>query len=142
MRSHIFVRPAKPEEAQTFFDWSVTNDKNGFDPEVATYPSTITWCAYDQKGPLAYMPMQVPLMMESLGTRPDATEYEIASALKEFTQEFVTQAHIRGAGEIYFLGTDANTDKLAKNQIFEKLPYTVYRVRLRDLEKQCESTQS
>jgi len=50
------------------------------------------------------------------------------------TQQFVTQAHSRGAGEIYFLGTDEGTDQLATNQIFEKLPYSVYRLKVKDLE--------
>lgn len=79
------------------------------------------------------MPVQVPLMMESVATRPGADKKEIAVALKELTQECVTQCHIRGAGEIYFLGTDAGTDAMAANQIFEKLNYTVYRLRIKDL---------
>jgi len=73
-------------------------------------------------------------MMESIATRPGASKLEIAEAMKELTQQFVTQAHSRGAGEIYFLGTDEGTDQLATNQIFEKLPYSVYRLKVKDLE--------
>lgn len=134
MRNHIYVRPARREDCDLFLEWSRTNPANGFDPEVAKYPSTITWCAYDRHGPVAFMPMQVPLMMESLAVRPGASKSDVAIALKELTQQFVTQAHIRGAGEIYYLGTDDGTDALAANQIFEKLPYSVYRVRVKDLE--------
>jgi DNA-binding transcriptional regulator GbsR (MarR family) len=82
------------------------------------------------------MPMQCPLMMESLASRPGASKSEIAVALKELTQQIVTQAHQRGAGEIYFLGTDVDTDVMACNQIFERVDYPVYRVRLKDLENQ------
>lgn len=81
------------------------------------------------------MPLQRPFVMESLAPRPDATKHEISAALKEFTQNAVTQAHIQGAGEILFLGTDQGTDHLAENQIFEKLPYVVYRLRIKDLQK-------
>lgn len=133
MRNHLFVRPAKPEDSEQFTEWSRNTAKNEFDPHVAAYPSTITWCVYDRHGPLAFMPMQVPLMMESIATRPGASKLEIAAAMKELTQEFVTQAHIRGSGEIYFLGSEEGTDNMASNQIFEKLPFTVYRLRIKDL---------
>jgi len=32
-----------------------------------------------------------------------------------------------------FLGTEDGTDAMAQNQIFERLPYAVYRLRLKDL---------
>lgn len=134
---HLFVRPAKPEDVVIFEEWSRNTPDNGFDPKVATYPSTITWCVYDQHGPLAYMPMQCPLVMDSLASRPWASKSEVAAALKELTQEFVTQAHIRGAGEILFLGSEQGTNEMATNQLFEELPYKVYRLKLKDL---CEST--
>lgn len=138
MRNHLFVRPAKPEDSALFEEWSRGTKNNGFDPEVAAYPSTITWCVYDQHGPLAFMPMQCPLVMDSLASRPWASKYEIAAALKELTQEIVTQAHIRGSGEILFMGTEDGTDKLASNQLFEEVPYKVYRLKIKDL--QCEYT--
>lgn len=134
MRKHLFVRPAVAEDGKQFFEWSSNTPNNGFDPQVAAYPSTITWVVYDESGPLAYMPMQCPLVMDSLATRPGASKSEIAAALKELTQQFVTQAHIRGAGEILFLGTEEGTDKMAQNQLFEELPYKVYRLRIKDLQ--------
>ena len=142
MRKHLYVRPARAEESQQFAEWSLANTKGEFDPAPATYPSTITWCVYDEYGPMAYMPIQCPLMLESLATRPGASKTEIALAIKELTQQAVTQAHIKGAGEIYFLGSDEGTDAMAANQIFEKLPYSVFRLRIKDLEHTCESTQS
>lgn len=133
MRNHVYVRPATKADSEQFMEWSRSNPDNGFDPAVAAYPSTITWVVYDRFGPLAYMPMQCPLMMESIAYRPGASRAEIATAMKEFTQQFVTQAHIRGSGEIYFLGSEEGTDNMASNQIFEKLPFTVYRLRIKDL---------
>lgn len=133
MRKHVYVRPAKQEDAEIFTEWSRNTPNNAWDAEVAKYPSTITWCAYDHNGPLAFMPMQCPLMMESIASRPGADKKEIAVAMKELTQEFVTQAHIRGAGEIFFLGSEEGTDHMAANQIFEEVPYKVYRLRIKDL---------
>lgn len=129
----IFVRPVQQNEGQLYFDWARENPVNEFDPDVALFPSSNTWCAYDKDGPLAYQTVQQPFMLESLAPRPGATKYQIAIALKELTENVITQAHIKGVGEIYFLGTDADTDAMAGNQIFERLEFPVYRVKLKDL---------
>lgn len=134
LRKPIFVRPARAEDNEIFLEWSRNTPSNGFDTEVARYKSTITWCAYDKFGPLAFMPVQVPLMMESIASRPGASKLEIAQALKELIQQCITQAHIQGAGEILFFGSENGTNALAENQIFEKLDYTVYRLKVKDLE--------
>jgi hypothetical protein len=135
LRRHLYTRPATQQDLEKFIQWSAATPNNGFDPDVPAYPSTITWCAYDSEGPLAFMPVQAPLMLDSLATRPGATKLEIAAALKELTQNAVTQCHIRGAGELYFLGSDKGTNFMAENQIFEKTDFTVYRLKIKDLEK-------
>lgn len=135
MRNHIFCRPARAEDNRTFLEWSLNNPENGFDPEVAQYPSTITWCAYDKSGVLGYMPMQRPIFFDSLASRPGLDKSTVAAMLKEFTQEAVTQAHITGAGEILFFGTEAGTDHMANNQLFERVDYPVYRLKIADLDK-------
>ncbi len=132
-RRHLFCRPARPEDSELFFKWSLETPNNGFDPEVAKYPSTVTWCVYDQQGPLAFMPVQRPLVMESVASRPGAEKIDIAMALKEFTQNCVTQAHITGAGEILFLGSEEGTNEMAANHLFEEAPYKVYRLKVKDL---------
>jgi len=134
MSKPVFVRAIRPEEAQQFLDWALETPNNEFDPQVALYPSSPTWCAFDEDGPLAFQTVQRPFMLESLATRPGATKLQIASAMKELTQNAVTQAFGNGTGEIYFLSSDPETDKFAANHIFEALPYKVYRARLTDLE--------
>lgn len=129
----IYVRPAQEQDKQLYFDWAVESTVNEFDPQVALYPSSSTWCAYDSEGPVAYQTLQQPLMLESLAPRPGADKFKIASALKELTQNAITFAHSKGVGEIYFLGSDEDTDKFAVQQIFEELPYKVYRLRISDL---------
>ena len=132
---HIFVRPAKPDDAQMFFDWSRENPDNGFDPEVAKYPSTFVLCAYDQEGPVAFQPVQQCFMLDAFAARPGVTKLQTASAMKELVQATVTQAHIKGVGEIYFLGTEAGTNAMAGNHIFEELPYRIFRCKTADLER-------
>lgn len=138
MPNRIYVRPAQAHEGQLVFDWGMENDKGNFDPEVARFKSSITWCAYDKDGPVCFQTIQRPLMLESLAPRPGATRQQIASAMKELTQNAVSQAHVMDAGEIYFLGSDEDTDGFATNHIFEELPYKVFRLKIKDLTK-CTS---
>lgn len=132
-RRHVYVRPAESHESQMFFDWAVENAKGEFDPQVALFKSSTTWCAYDKTGPLVFQTIQRPLMLESLAPRPGATKEQVAVAMKELTQNAITQASIVGAGEIYYLGSDEDTDEFATNQIFERLPYSIFRVKIKDL---------
>ena len=133
--NRVYVRPIRPDEAQIFFDWSVENaDKSQFDPVVALFPSSSTWCAYDSTGPLAYQTLQQPIMLESVAPRPGLTPVQMASCLKELTQNAVTQASVRGVGEILFLGSDEDTNLFASSHIFEEVNMKVYRVKIADLE--------
>lgn len=135
---HVYVRPAVPEDAGTFLKWAVENKGNEFDPEVVTYPDSFTLCAFDEKGPLVYMPVQQPMftepmVLESLAIRPEATKMEVAVALKELVQACVTIGFMKGTGEIYFLGSSEATNRFAEHQVFEKLDWPVYRLRMSDL---------
>ena len=130
----IFVRPATADDTKKFVDWSLENPNNGFDPEVAKLPTTLTLAAYDKTGVIAYQPAQQVFMLEALAPRPGEDKLRVAAAMKEFTQAIVTQCHLKGMGEVYFLGTEDGTNEMAANHTFEKLPYTIYRMKIRDLE--------
>lgn len=134
-KRRIWVRSARSGDGLQFAQWSLANKHNEFDSKVPLYPSSLTRCAYNEHGPVAYLPIQQPIFLESLAASPDATKEDIALALKELVQATITLAHDRGAGEIYFLGTEDGTNSLAENQLFERLPWPVYRLRLSDLEK-------
>jgi hypothetical protein len=129
---HVFVRPSEPKDASAFVQWSLNNPF--FDPAVMMYRKSTCHAAFNRDGVLAYMPIQRPLMIDSVAIRPGCSETEQAIALKELTQAAVTQAYIEGAGEIYFLGTNETTNEFAKKHAYEELPYRVYRIKLKDLE--------
>lgn len=63
----VFVRPARPEDAEIFLKWAVANKGNEFDPYAVTYPDSFTLCAFDAiKGPIAFMPVQQPMVSEPM----------------------------------------------------------------------------
>jgi|SRR5581483_2493869 len=135
MKRHVFVRPAKPSDVEKFTEWSLNTENNLFDPEVVKFPTTFTLCAFNEQGPILFMPVQQPLMMESLAINPEADVMDVAVALKEITQAVVTQAFLKGAGEIYFACKDEDTIKFAQHQAFEEVPYRFFRIKLKELEK-------
>ncbi len=132
MRNYIYVRPAKQEEAGIFLEWAKTQPE--WDAYIGIHPGTMTLCAYNKEKIVAFLPVQQPFMYETFAPNPEATDLELAAAMKELTQFLISQAHLKNVAEIYFLGSDEGTDEFATNQIFEKLPFTVYRVRVSDLE--------
>lgn len=134
MKKTVFVRPAKPDDVHKFSQWSVDTKNNGLDPAVVGYPTTSVLCAYDADGPLVYMPVQQPFFLESLAIRPEASPAEVSSALKALVQASITQAHLRGVGEVYFLATHEGTAAFAGSRIFEEVPHRLFRVKISDLE--------
>jgi N-acetylglutamate synthase-like GNAT family acetyltransferase len=73
--------------------------------------------------------------MEALAINPAAKETEIAAGLNAAMQLIVSQCHIRGIGEVYFLCADESTKKFAEHHGFEKVPFDLYRLKIGDLEK-------
>jgi hypothetical protein len=144
MKNHVFVRPAKPEDRELFIKWTMSNlARNAAEPEILAYPTTFVLCAYDSSGPLAFLPVQQPLLLDSLAFHPDADSGRVAIALRELVKACVTQAHLKGSGEIYFISDEASIQRFAQHQIFTQMPVNVYRVKLSDLEGQsCTSTLS
>ena len=132
----VFIRPAREEDAAQFSNWaSQTKD---FDPETVRFPETVTLCAFTEERVLGFMAIQSPLiadslMLESAVLNPEASEMETVIALREFIKSAVTLGYMKGTGELYFLGNDEKTNRIAE-RIFEKVPWPVYRLRLKDLE--------
>ena len=132
---HIFVRPAQIEDEQKFSAWTVDTKQNLHDADVLKYRDTVTWCAYDKEGPLVFVPVQRPRMMEALAIRPNADPVDVAVALKELTQNVVTQSHLDGCGEIYMFCKEQTTIRYAERQLFQRMEWPCYRVKVADLEK-------
>jgi hypothetical protein len=128
----IFVRTAEPRDADTFATWAAQNP--ALDARSLVYPSSFTLVAYDDSGPLSFLPVQQPFYMEAMSFRPEATEFEKALAMKELTHALITFCHQKGAGEIYFMGSNEHTNAFAERQGFTALPWKAYRVKLSELE--------
>lgn len=134
----IFVRPAREADLKKLTSWIPQNA--AWDPTLYQYPSTLTWCAFNSSGVVAFLPVQQPLMMEALLFHPLSTSTQRAYAMKEFTCFAVAQSYQRGSGEVYFLcpektPEEKTTCEFARNWGFERVEMPVYRIRLVDLER-------
>lgn len=126
------MKPARSVEQMV--GW-IGNSRDGalFDPDVLAHESTFVLEAMGTKsGQMAYLPVQQPLMLESLICRPDLTSAQTAQALTRLVEYAIGEAYRRDAGELYFLSRDEETCKFAERHKFKLLPdgLTVYRLNL------------
>ena len=132
----IFVRPARPEDAEQFTNWYSKSDS--FDPVAALSPNAYTLCAFTENKVLGYLPISAPAFtttqfLEALAMNPEATDLEIAGAMREFVKHAITIGYMKNCNLIYFVGDHPETNKIAE-RIFTKVEYPVYELRLTDLE--------
>ena len=132
---HIFVRPARPADAEKFKQWSLGTKQNLHDPDVALYPSTTTRCAFDSSGPIVFVPFQRPIMLDALAINPESDKVSIAVALKELTQDAVSTAYNEGRGEVYFFCSEPLTQEFCQRHGYIKMEVPVYRMKVSNLEK-------
>jgi hypothetical protein len=136
--NNIQVRAVRPDDVPQMADWLTRVPYTHVDPIMLSYRSTDVRVACAEDGPLVYMPVQRPLHMESIGTKPGVSKLAVAAALWALFQDAIALAKAEGRGEIYFMGTEATVPALATEHGFEKLPYTVYRYRV-PLEPPCQT---
>lgn len=130
VRNGIDVRLAD-HETEPVVDWCQANsERNAFDRDVLTYPSTKVLAAHNNGTVYAYMPVQGVAMLESIGPNPAVNPLQVAAALVEMVQGASLMAYANGMREIYFLSSDALTAEGSAKLGFEELPYKVFRKRL------------
>lgn len=133
LRNAVMVRLADPE-SEPVVDWCQANsERNAFDRDVLSYPSTKVLAAY-QDFPdgkvINYMPIQGATILESIGSNPEATLNEITQGVIECVQGAALMAYANGFREIYFCASDDSTAKAAEHMGFDRVEMAVYKKRL------------
>ena len=132
----VWVRPAEPKDFDKIQEWMLRIVQlNLFDADIANYPQTQWLCAYDESGPLLYMPYQPVISMESLAPRPGLSPREEAMALREITKTVAYKAKECRIEEIVFACKDERVIDFAQTHGFEVLPWKVLRLKLKNLEE-------
>lgn len=130
----IIIRPGESaDDKSRLRDWlAATPGQNLFDADVLEHGSTFTLCAFDESGPLVYVPVQRPMIMESLAIRPELDDARRALALAQLTKATILRAYDFDAPEIYIHGHDPRTVKFAGKHRFTEVPWPLYRINLRE----------
>ena len=123
------IKLAGPEDAASLIEWLNTTKKNLFDPTILQYPTLRTLCSYDGQ-PIAYLPTQRALFLESLAVNPVASLMDRAQAFRDLVKGSQLLAASDGIRELYMLCEDEAVLKVAESHGFERLPYPSVRLKL------------
>ena len=130
IRNPVDVRLADPD-VEPVVDWCQANsERNAFDRDVLSYPSTKILAAHDNGTTYGYLPVQGAAILDSFGPNPEATPIQITAALIQLVKGAGLMAYANGMRELLMLASDETTALGAEQMGFEKLPFTVYRKRL------------
>jgi len=127
----IWAEAAQVGDVGEYGQFTAGTSQNLADARVLSYPATKILKTSDGEKNIVYMPVQQCQVWESLGLNPNASELEIASALKAIAHVLRFCALSDGQGEIYFLCSEERTQKFAAKNGFEKVEIPLYRMRVR-----------
>ena len=123
------VKLAGPEDAAQVVEWLNANKGNLFDPSILKYPTLRILCAYNG-APVAYLPTQRALILESIAVNPSAPDLDRAQALRDLVKGSQVIASSEGIRELYLFGQDERVLKIAERHGFERLPWPILRLKL------------
>lgn len=127
----VLVKTAEESDLKQLGEWLQLNlARNGLDPQVLGYPSLAVLKACHNGTTLAYLPVHHVVMMESLAPNPSPPNGSLALAVRQLVTVVAYNAYQKGAREIYFIGSDEETNKFAEKHGFEKLEMPIYRLKL------------
>ena len=127
--NELKLRVALPKDTKTIVEWLNADPKNLFDPNILEYPTLRVLCAYNG-APVAFLPTQKALFLESMAINPKASDLERAQALRDLVKGAELLASSDGIKEIYLFGEDERVLQIAEKRGFERLPWPLLRMKL------------
>jgi hypothetical protein len=123
------VRVAGLEDSERLVEWLNSTKGNLFDPGILKYPTLRTLCSYDGE-PIAYLPTQRALFLESLAVNPAASLLDKGQAFRDLVKASELLASSDGIRELYMVCEDENVLRIAEGHGFERIPWPITRMRL------------
>lgn len=131
--SDIFVRKAESRDVPLLAHWMSNTPHNLADGRIFGYKHTQVYVAHKEK-PVAFLPVQLTMTLESLAFPPDANEVQKAAAIAQLIRTAVFVAREQQIAEIFFYTGDDSIAEFAKRHKFEEMPHRTLRLRIADLE--------
>ncbi|HEX8838460.1 MAG TPA: hypothetical protein VF748_16070 [Candidatus Acidoferrum sp.] len=129
MREQLKVGYLRDEDQRTFIEWVNSTPGNLWDPSVLKYPTLKVICAYNG-APVAFLPVQQVLMLESLAVSEKAPLLDKAQAFRDLVKAAELHASSTKLRELYFICKDEDVLKVAEGHGFERIEFPVVRMRL------------
>lgn len=123
------LRGGLPDDTAQIIEWINADPKNLFDPDILKYPTLRVLCAYNG-GPVAFLPTQRALFLESTAMNPKSGDIERAMALRDLVKGAELLASAEGIKEIYVFGHDERVLKIAARHGFQPIPWPLLRLKL------------
>jgi N-acetylglutamate synthase-like GNAT family acetyltransferase len=134
----IFVRNWEQRDIPLLAHWISNTPKNLLDPTIFGYPQTTVLVAHTNK-PVAALPVQLTMTLESLAFPPGASRHQKAAALAQLIKSAVYLARDKKIAELYFYTTDDSIAEFAKSHHFEEIQARTLRLRISNLEDATKS---
>jgi hypothetical protein len=134
----IFVRNWEQRDIPLLAHWISNTPKNLLDPTIFGYPQTTVLVAHNNK-PIAALPVQLTMTLESLAFPPGASRHQKAAALAQLIKSAVYLARDKKIAELYFYTTDDSIAEFAQAHHFKEIHARTLRLRISDLEDVTES---
>lgn len=132
VRPILWVRSARKEDAETFTQWcQQTAEKTHFDLDILQYPLLRVFAADEQGKTRGFLPIHPVLMLESLVTDPELSDYQRARLLRVLIPAVVSRAWDEQIREVYFVCFDDKLAELALSSGFEAVDGRVLRLKYR-----------
>lgn len=129
MREQLKIGYLRDEDQRTFIEWVNSTPGNLWDQDVLKYPTLQVICAYNGR-PVAFLPMQQAMMLESLAVSEKAPLLDKAQAFRDLVKAAELTASAKGIRELYFICRDDNVLKIAEGHGFERIVFPLVRMKL------------
>lgn len=132
---HVLVRKIEGTEQEHghLLAWmKQTLGQQMFDADVLEHAGTFVLRAEDRTEVLGFLPVQQPLMLESVAFAPGMSEGEQALVMTRLAEHAIEECFRRDVGEVYFLCQNPHTAKFAENHHFKRVDLPLYRFNLRE----------
>lgn len=130
MREQLKIGYMEKGDQETFVSWVNSTPNNLWDKEVLEYPTLRIICAYNGQ-PVAFLPVQNALMLESLAVSDKAALLDKAQAFRDLVKAAELHASSGNQREMYFICKDEDVLKIAEGHGFERIEFPVVRMRLK-----------
>ena len=129
MRQQLKIGYLREEHQKTFIDWVNSTANNLWDPTVLSYPTLRVIAAYNG-APVAFLPVQQTLMLESLAVSDKAELLDKAQAFRDLVKAAELHASGLNLREMYFICKDEAVLKIAEDHGFQRIEFPVVRMKL------------